>query len=195
MERPQNILNMMKREGDTSSHEWTGANDDGITEAEVKSPRVKEEMLHENLDLEKMPGKHREHAEEIIRSHPSEAASNDGTRRYAADAQGEANTSNRTQHKGHNNVNARTAKCLTSVRRPSPSPSVRRPSPSPLRRRNEPVLRRWSRTRDAKRASELRENDSRYTWQRSKDIASAEVRTCANKQTTGAQQRAANDLT
>ena len=31
---------MMKREGETCSQEWKGANDDGITEAEVKSPKV-----------------------------------------------------------------------------------------------------------------------------------------------------------
>ena len=89
----------MKREGETCSQEWKGANDDGITEAEVISPKVKDKSLQKALDPEGRPRKHSGHAEEIIRSHPSE------------------------------NASARTARSLTPLRRRSPSPLRRRQTP------------------------------------------------------------------
>ena len=66
---------MMKSEGDTCSQEWKGANDDGITQAEVESPKVKYESLQKALNPEGRPRKHSRHAEETIKSNPSENAS------------------------------------------------------------------------------------------------------------------------
>ena len=86
----------MKQEGETCSQEWKGANDAGITEAEVKSPQVKDKSLQTALDPEERPRKHSGHEEDITRSHPSE------------------------------NASARTARSLTPLRRPSPSPFRRR---------------------------------------------------------------------
>ena len=70
---------------------------------------------------------------------------------------------------------------------------MRRPSPSPIRRRLEPIRWRWSRTRDEKRAGELPQFEYRYSSRRSKDTVGAEVGTCVDKQTAGAQQRATKD--
>ena len=82
----------MKREGDTCSHEWKGANDEGVTEAESKSPKVKDESLQKASNPEERPRKRCGHAEEIIRSNSSE------------------------------NASARTARSLTPLRRRSPAP-------------------------------------------------------------------------
>ena len=114
---------MSKRGGETCSQEWKGANDDGITGAEIKSSNMEDKFLQEDLEVEERSRRHRGHAEEIVRSHPSQNASSDSTRRYAADAQGEVSTSSTTKHKGED---ARTARSLTPIRRPSPPPIERR---------------------------------------------------------------------
>ena len=130
MKKTQKILEMSKRRGEACSQEWKGANDDGITGAEVKSSKMEDKFLQENLEVEERSRRHRGHAENIVRSHPSQNASSDSTRRYAADAQGGASSSSTTRHKGDNNVDARTARRLTPMRRPSPSPIRRRVEPN-----------------------------------------------------------------
>ena len=66
---------MMKRRGETSSQKWTGTNDNGITEAEVKSPKEKDKLLRNSLDQQERPRRHKGRAEEFVGSHPSEPAS------------------------------------------------------------------------------------------------------------------------